>query len=345
MAEETDSQRSERELAAILQEKSVEVYGTGATVEKLTKLSMGASRECWAFDVSGAGNSLIPLILKRDPVNYADDGTIAEAPSSSGMTRQIEGQLIIEGGKVGVPVPNVPFFLEETEQTTAGFISERLEGETLGRRILRDEAYAEARPKLAYQCGHAAARMHSIPLDVLPDIKTMTAEEHLQMYYDQLCGIDHPYPGFEYGYRWLKERVETAGDKHAFVHGDYRNGNIIVNSEGLAAVLDWELGHTGNPYTDLGWICVPSWRYGHYNKRVGGFGDLEDMLAGYEAGGGGVIDPEIVRYWEVFGTLRWGIMCIGMGFSHIDGPIRSLEKAAIGRRAAETEYDLLRLVD
>ena len=345
MAKETDSQRSERELAAILQEKSVEVYGAGATVENLNKLSMGASRECWAFDVSGAGDSPVPLILKRDPVNYASDGTIAKPATDHHTTRITEGTLIVEGGKLGVPVPDVPFFLEENERTTAGFIMERLDGETLGRRILREDAYAEARTKLAYQCGHAAARMHQIPLDALPKLNEMTAEEHLQMYYDQLCGIDHPYPGFEYGYRWLKERLELAGDKHAFVHGDFRNGNIIVNSEGLAAVLDWELGHLGNPYTDLGWICVPSWRYGHYNKRVGGFGDLEDMLKGYEDGGGGVVDPEAVRYWEVFGTLRWGIMCIGMGFSHINGPIRSLEKAAIGRRAAETEYDLLRLVD
>jgi len=342
---ETDSQRSQRELNEILQEKTAEVYGAGATVENLTKLSMGASRECWSFDVSGTGDSPVPLILKRDPVNYDADGSIAKPAKDHHTTRTTEGQLIVEGGKLDVPVPEVPFFLEQNERTTEGFIMERLEGETLGRRILRNEEYAEARPKLAYQCGHAAARMHQIPLEAVPEIKSMSAEEHLAMYYDQLSAIDHPYPGFEYGYRWLQERLGMAGDKTAFVHGDFRNGNIIVNEEGLAAVLDWELGHIGNPFTDLGWICVPSWRYGHYNKRVGGFGDLDDMLQGYADGGGGEIDPEIVRFWEAFGTLRWGIMCIGMGFSHIDGPIKSLEKAAIGRRAAETEYDLLQLVD
>jgi hypothetical protein len=57
------------------------------------------------------------------------------------------------------------------------------------------------------------------------------------------------------------------------------------------------------------------------------------------------VGGETLHYWEVFGTLRWGMLCINMTFEHLRGPHASLEKAVIGRRTAETEYDLLQLID
>ena len=94
----------------------------------------------------------------------------------------------------------------------------------------------------------------------------------------------------------------------------------------------------------VGSVSAP-WRYGHDHQPVGGFGDSEELIAGYEAAGGGGGQPRSLHYWEVFGTLRWGILCIIMGFAHLNGPNPSLEKAAIGRRTAETEFDLLQLID
>jgi aminoglycoside phosphotransferase (APT) family kinase protein len=143
----------------------------------------------------------------------------------------------------------------------------------------------------------------------------------------------------------LEERLELAGERYALCHGDYRNGNIIVDAEGLAGVLDWESAHLGNPSSDLGWMCVRSWRYGYHDKVVGGFGTVQELLAGYEAGGGGRIDEEEIHFWQVFGTLRWGVLCMILGFTHLDGEQRTVEYAVIGRRAAETEYDLLQLLD
>ena len=77
----------------------------------------------------------------------------------------------------------------------------------------------------------------------------------------------------------------------------------------------------------------------------GGFGEISELQEGYEAGGGGRVSAEAIHYWEVFGTLRWGILCIHMAFTHINGPHASFEKAVIGRRTAETEYDLLQIID
>ena len=127
------------------------------------------------------------------------------------------------------------------------------------------------------------------------------------------------------------------------MHGDFRHGNLIIGPDGVRAVLDWELAHTGDPMEDLGWICVNSWRFGEIDKPVGGFGTREELFAGYEAAGRRV-DPDRVKFWEVMGTLRWGVMCCGMMQRFRTGPEHSMERAMIGRRSSETEIDLLRLL-
>jgi aminoglycoside phosphotransferase (APT) family kinase protein len=122
-----------------------------------------------------------------------------------------------------------------------------------------------------------------------------------------------------------------------------RTGNIIVGPARLEAVLDWEAVHVGDPMEDLGWICVTSWRFGEVDKPAGGFGSREELFAGYEAVSGQRVDPDRVRWWEVMGTLRWGMSCAMFGREFQDGD-RSVEKAAIGRRASETAIDLLAIL-
>ncbi|MEC8586032.1 MAG: phosphotransferase family protein, partial [Pseudomonadota bacterium] len=95
---------------------------------------------------------------------------------------------------------------------------------------------------------------------------------------------------------------------------------------------------------DLGWPCVPSWRFGQHQNPVGGFGQREDFYAAYEAAGG-TIDRAAVRFWEILGTLKWGIMCTMMATAFTSGADRTVERAAIGRRASETEIDLLRMLE
>jgi len=127
------------------------------------------------------------------------------------------------------------------------------------------------------------------------------------------------------------------------VHGDFRLGNFVVGPDGLRAVLDWELVHAGDPTEDLGWLCVKSWRFGR-RPPVGGVGRYEELFAAYERETGRPVDPDVVRWWEVFGTLRWGIICILQALRHLSGSRRSVELATIGRRVCETEHDLLLLL-
>ena len=332
-------------LAAVLRDRVSDEYGKGSIIEGLVRLSGGASRETWSFDAILGDGQRMPLILKRDPLEEIIEKNSLAGEVHLGVDRWTEGRLMQLAGEAGVPVPDVPFFLDADHRTPAGFIMQRLEGEALGRRIVREDTYAAARQNLAFQCGYAAARLHSISHHQLPKLPNLAGPEALAYNRNVLDSFKQPHAAFEYAFHWLEERLELAGDGVGLVHGDFRNGNLLVDRDGLAGVLDWELAHFGNPLNDLGWICIRAWRYGHYDKPVGGFGEIEDLLDGYEAGGGGRVSREALHFWEVFGCMRWGVICMTLAFTHITGKERSVEKVSIGRRSVEGEYDLLQLVD
>ncbi len=319
-------------------------YGPNLVIDNMLTVAAGASRDTWSFRATTTSGEHHDLILKRDPpaTKVANEGDIQV---TNGIDRASEAKLMSLAGDAGVPEPEVVLITEPDSAIGAGFVMTRVAGESLGGRIVRNEEFTEARKVLAYQCGEALARTHAIERARLPALRLLDPAAHLALYRDTLHLFDTPQPGFEYGAKWLQERLELAGARQTLVHGDFRNGNLLVDAAGLTAVLDWEFGHLGDPMCDLGWLCIRSWRYGGTDKPVGGFGERQQLFAGYEAGGGPTVDPEAVRFWEIFGCMRWGIMCLQMGYAHLTRSYRSIERAVIARRAAETEYDLLQLVD
>jgi hypothetical protein len=105
-------------------------------------------------------------------------------------------------------------------------------------------------------------------------------------------------------------------------------------------VLDWELTHRGDPMQDLGWLCTKAWRFGSANP-VGGFGARADLMAGYAAGGGLPPDEATQRWWELYGTVRWALLCRRQAARYLAGSEPSIELAVLGRRVCEQEYDVL----
>ncbi|WP_218508848.1 phosphotransferase family protein [Variovorax sp. dw_308] len=307
----------------------------GAAVRDVRRLSGGASQQTWAFEVD-AGAQTWPLILRR-----AADATGERAMGSAGLAA--EAQLIEVARAGGVPVPGVRHVLRASDGLGDGFIMDRIEGETLGRRIVREARLTDARHVLAYQCGAALARIHRLPVNGLPPLRRADACAELDFQIEIHRGHGTPRPVFEIAFQWLRAHAPADMDMPALVHGDYRNGNLIVGEEGLRAVLDWELAHLGDPMEDLGWMCVRSWRFGNGQLPVGGFGTREQLLEGY-ASEGGVVDVDRVRWWEVMGSLKWGVICGTMLQAWRSGRERDVEKAVIGRRASEAESDLLALL-
>ena len=317
-------------------ERCVAAWCPGATgVTAAAKLSGGASQETWSFDIASIGGT-IGAILRRAPPGYgAAPGRAAGLPAEAALM-----QLAYDAG---LPSPKVLHVLRPEDELGTGFIMSRVEGETIARKILRDAQFAAARPKLARQAGQALAGIHALPMSKLPELRRMTATTEIGDIEREYRGFGWPRPVFELALRWLRDHDPGPSEQVTLVHGDFRHGNLVIGPDGLRAVLDWEIAHTGDPMEDLGWICVNSWRFGEIDQPVGGFGTREEMFAGYESAGGRV-DPARVMFWEVMGTLRWGIMCCGMMQRFRTGPDHSMERAMIGRRASETEIDLLRLL-
>jgi aminoglycoside phosphotransferase (APT) family kinase protein len=305
-----------------------ERFGEGE-VRDLTRLSGGASRETWAFELVHADGRAEPMILQRDRAGATRTG--------GGMAT--EARVLVAAAEAGVPVPRLRLDATDGLVGQPAFVTERIEGETIARRILRDDAYAAARPLLAAQCGRVLATIHQIPPDSVPALEH---QDQLTQFRAVLDGFNEPHPAFELGFRWL-EANRPPPTRTAIVHGDFRNGNMIIGPDGIRAVLDWELAHLGDPMEDLGWLCVRAWRFGA-EPPVGGFGPREDLFAAYGEVAGTPVDPEVVRWWEVLGTLKWGVMCMIQAASHLQGFVRSVELAAIGRRVCENEHDLLTLL-
>lgn len=315
----------------------VDAWCPGATgVDGATRLSGGASQETWAFTILHPGGNR-DAILRRAPQGYG-----AAPERAAGLAA--EAALMQLAHDAGVPSPRVLHVLTAEDELGTGFVMEKVAGETIPRKILRDAQFASVRPKLARQLGEILAGIHGLPQAQLPSLRSMTAAGETAELRRDIDRFDWPRPVFELALRWLAEHDPGAAPRETLVHGDFRHGNLIIDASGVRAVLDWELAHRGDPMEDLGWICVNSWRFGEIDRPVGGLGAREDLFAGYEAASGMRVDPARVMFWEVMGTLRWGVMCCGMMQRFRDGPEHSVERAMIGRRASETEIDLLRLL-
>ncbi len=307
-----------------------------ATIEAFTRLSGGASKETWSFDAIGTDGARNELILRRDPPGRAGEPGAIDR----------EAAAIRLAHAAGLPVPELLLRSDGTGLGTslgtglgtAGMIMRRVEGETIARRILRDEQYASARGVLVGQLGTFAAQLHA--LDAPASFPQPAPLDNLRATLDTFAEVS---PAFEMALAELAAAPPPAREP-VLLHGDFRLGNVIVGPEGLAAVLDWELTHIGNPAEDLGWLCVKAWRFG-VDPPVAGLGSRQELLAAYRAAGGAEISLEELRWWEILGTLRWGVICMTQAWAHLSGAHRSVELAAIGRRVCEQEWDLLLLLD
>lgn len=314
-------------------------------IEDLRLLTGGASRQTWSFDaiVEQTDGQVItlPLVLRSDP---------QEGPQSV-MERSLEYRVIEAASAEGVLVPK-PYFLGDDSLGVPFFLMERIEGETIPRRLFRDPAYSQARQVMAKQLGARLAPIHRVPIEKhrleglsAPQADNSPAEEEINRYEEMYHTMARePHPTFELAFRWLRHHLPQKQER-VLVHGDYRMGNIIFGPEGVRAILDWELAHIGDPMEDLGWICVRSWRFGNDQLPVGGVGTREEFQCAYEEAGGSPVDPARVHFWEIFGNLRWGVICLNMTQPFLDGQNPSVELAAIGRRTAETEWELLHLME
>jgi len=313
--------------------------GARARIGRLVRLTGGATKATWSIDAD-LGTERRAFVAQFSVPRRVDPGNpMSDLPRVLGAD---DAACMIAAAKAGVPAPPIRAVFDTADGLDAGYLMDRIEGETIARRILREDAYAPARAGFAAQCGTILARLHTIAPAALPFLIESGPAEQVDLYRRIYRSFDHPVPALELGFRWAEDNLPRA-HRTVVAHGDFRFGNLIIGPEGVRAVLDWEVCHLGDPVEDLGWLCVRTWRFGG-PEPVGGMGRREDLLEAYARAGGGTVGPAHLRFWEAFGCLKWAVMCMMKGQAYLQGGERSVEALAIGRRMEEPLSDFYRLL-
>ncbi len=312
-------------------------WGKPVAIENMEQASAGARRRNMLFDAV-SGSERTPLCATIVPFAAMQLNPI-----------EVEASNLRLAEAAGMPVPHVHAVSSDTSWVGGPFfVTTRVAGETIPRQVLR---LVERTPglgrTLARQCGAALAKLHAAdasrahPLVVRPSGDPLEAA--LAVSRRQIDELLQPSPAFTLCFNWLKRNRPPGPKRITVVHGDFRNGNIIVGEDGLRASLDWEGCHLGDPMEDCGWLVQRMWRFRNDALEVGGFGTAADLRAGYQEAGG-EWNEERYRWWKAQGTLRWGLGLAGQAKQHLDGSVPSIVLAASGRRVAELEYDTLMLL-
>lgn len=314
-------------------------------IENLHMLAGGASQELWKLDLTVTGNETqgeYSLVLRRQLGGkiYRD---------ALDLQREFHVMQIAYASEVPLPYPQV--FIPDLLGRPAVLMHYK-DGETIGRRIVREPSLENARKRLPAQMGEMLARIHRIDIDRYamrlflpqPDVEYSPALWAVKQLEKNLDEIGEPHPALELGLRWLRRNELPAPKNWSFLHGDYRIGNIMVNDTGLVCVLDWEFAHIGDPYEDITWSLVRDWRFGRDELVFGGIAQPDEFFAAYEKHMQTSIDPARVRYWQVLNNVRWGVGMLNQAQRHLSGEEPNLEFASLGRRCAELELEVLNLI-
>ena len=297
----------------------------GGEISDAVLLAGGASKEAWAVDVDGE-----PLLVRRAAGSVIHRHT---------LSLENEFAVLQAAHAAGVKVPKPLQYISDLAGREA-FVMERLDGETIGRRIVGREELAAARERLPVEMADELAKIHAISTAHVPFLY----EAKLERMVEELHEVDEPHPAIELGLWWLRENRPPAREP-VVVHGDYRIGNLVVGEAGLVGVLDWEFAHLDDPVRDLAFALVRAWRFGVPEKRLGGVGPVEPYVERYNELTGFEVQPQELDYWELAGNVGWAIGCLTQMQRHLTGQDRSVELAILGRLGVEVEYEIVNLLE
>jgi aminoglycoside phosphotransferase (APT) family kinase protein len=308
-----------------LQPALSELLGREVEISEPVLLAGGASKEAWAVDADGERllvRRAAASVIHRHTLSLRDELAVLEAAHEA-----------------GVKAPRPYGYIPDLAGREA-FVMERLEGETIGRRIVQKEELARAREALPVQMAEELAKIHAIPAERV----SFLPQSRLEQMAEELEEVDEPHAAIELGLLWLRENRPPARPL-VFTHGDYRIGNLVVGDGGLVGVLDWEFAHLDDPVRDMAFSLVRAWRFGVPEKRLGGVGDVEPYLERYNELTRLDVRPAELDYWELAGNVAWAIGCLTQMQRHLTGQDRSVELAILGRLGVEVEYEIVNLLE
>jgi aminoglycoside phosphotransferase (APT) family kinase protein len=275
-------------------------------VEGLTRIHGGASRETYRLRLrlrrDGGGEEERRLILRRDPA-----GSLIETE------RAVEYRAYAAFHGSAVPVP-AALWLEEDPSWLERpfFVMEEVTGGEASPQALLAPPYAEHLERIGERKWTILGEIHRADpealglTDVMEPVPLDRCFERELAHWERVIDEDElaPQPIARAGIRWLRRNPPRPAQKLAVVHADFRTGNLLVSPAGeILAVLDWEMAHLGDPLEDLAWSINRTWCWAR-DGRAGGLLPRERAIAIWEKASGLVADPDDLRWWEVFSSVK-----------------------------------------
>jgi aminoglycoside phosphotransferase (APT) family kinase protein len=274
-------------------------------VTGLDRIPGGASRETYRlvlhYEQNGAAVER-RLILRRDPPGSLID-----------TERRLEFAAYSAFFRTPVPVPEAIWLEEDPAHLDYAFcVMQELSGLEASPMVLLAPPYAEHREKIGAQkwrilgeiakADPKALGLVGVMQEVAPDACWRRELD----YWTGVIDADElePQPVMRAVIRWLRNQPPPPAQKLSVVHGDFRTGNFLCDTDGnIHAILDWEMAHLGDPLEDLAWGINPVWRWAK-DERAGGLLPRADALRLWEEASGLVADPEALHWWELFSCVK-----------------------------------------
>lgn len=286
----------------------------GVRVTELQRIFGGASRETYRFVAAyreRGDDKSRRLILRRDP-----PGSLIETE------RRVEfaAYRAFHGSKV--PVPEA-LWLEEGSKWLdyPFFIMEELAGLQSSAQLA--SAHADTlTPQTWTILGEISkADPAALGLDaVMERVEPEACWQRELTYWEQLIDRDQlcPQPIVRAAIRWLRRNPPRPAQRMSVVHADYRTGNFLFDDQGqIRAILDWEMAHLGDPLEDLAWGLNPVWSSA--DGRVGGLTSREEAIRIWEQASGLRADPDSLRWWELFSSVKGQAIWVSSAKEFTDG--------------------------
>lgn len=273
-------------------------FSTAVTVTDMEYLHGGGSRILGRFTAT-IGERAERLVFRLDP------------PSSfveSDRATEFAALKFLHGSTIPVPQP----IMLDAAGTYLGapcfIMSEIASGSASG--FFDRAPYADQAAKVGEQVFAMVGRLAALVVDgdiraALGDPGTNPASTQLD-HWEKVLDSDErwPQPIARAGIRALRHRMPPPPPALSVVHGDFRSGNFLVDSNGnVVALLDWEFVHLGDPLEDLAWCIDPLWGHG-MPEIVGGMLPLDHAIAAWEAASGMRVDIERLDWWRLFSAIK-----------------------------------------
>jgi aminoglycoside phosphotransferase (APT) family kinase protein len=273
------------------------------------RIAVGWSHETWLFDAvwtaGGKGDHHERgFCLRRDPGN-------ALLREMSDLATQFEVLRCLDD--TAVPAPHPYYFEADTTVLGAPFlVMEKVPGVCPspwgrdGRRFYDDAA---KRGVLPDSFTDTLVALHTLDwraagLEFLgvPDAGTEFARREIAKWRALIdaTGIE-PDPVLTDLICWL-ERNMPAAERLVLVHGAYRTGNLLIDGDRVAAVLDWETEVIGDPMYDVAYVLSPLNREG--TELLSNLVERDAFYRRYEEGTGIEIDEDACRYYQLLYGMR-----------------------------------------